>query len=275
MKKINSERNRNYFPKVRNSFLLLKNLKGSVSLKQNKNTLSCFSDAITSLSKDLLRQTNLKRLLLPNLPYVFLFYLADKLGQAYRITGGVNVFEKILMLLNSVNIVFEKPMLSFHGYDLLSGLIGAILVRFFVYQKSKNAKKYRKGEEYGSARWGTHKDIEPFMDKVFKNNIPLTQTEGLMMESRPKIPKNARNKNILVVGGSGSGKTRFFVKPSLMQMHSSYVVTDPKGTVILECGKMLADVPYVERFFTVRLFPSLLIPIIQTRTENQLLAITV
>lgn len=126
----------------------------------------------------------------------------------------------------------------------LCGLIGAILVRLFIWQKSKNARKYRKGVEYGSARWGTEKDIKPFKNSVFQKNIPLTATESLTMESRANPPKNSRNKNILVVGGSGSGKTRFFVKPSLMQMHSSYVVTDPKGTVLVECGKPLADNGY-------------------------------
>ena len=199
--------------------------------------------------KALIRQINIKKLLLPNLPYIFIGYFVNKLAQAYRITTGADILEKIFKLSESINTVFKAPLPSFNGIDLLSGIIGAVLVRFFVYQKSKNAKKYRKGIEYGSASWGTHKDIEPFMNPVFQKNIPLTQTEWLTMESRVSPPKNARNKNIIVVGGSGSGKTRFFVKPSLMQMHSSYVVTDPKGTILVECGKMLADNGYTIKVF--------------------------
>ena len=199
--------------------------------------------------KALIRQINIKKLLLPNLPYIFIGYFVNKLVQAYRITNGADILEKIFKLSESINTVFKAPLPSFNGIDLLSGIIGAVLVRFFVYQKSKNAKKYRKGIEYGSASWGTHKDIEPFMNPVFQKNIPLTQTEWLTMESRVSPPKNARNKNIIVVGGSGSGKTRFFVKPSLMQMHSSYVVTDPKGTILVECGKMLAYNGYTIKVF--------------------------
>ena len=199
--------------------------------------------------KALIRQINIKKLLLPNLPYIFIGYFVNKLVQAYRITAGADILEKIFKLSENINTVFKAPLPSFNGIDLLSGIIGAVLVRFFVYQKSKNAKKYRKGMEYGSASWGTHKDIEPFMNPVFQKNIPLTQTEWLTMESRVSPPKNARNKNIIVVGGSGSGKTRFFVKPSLMQMHSSYVVTDPKGTILVECGKMLADNGYTIKVF--------------------------
>ena len=199
--------------------------------------------------KALIRQINIKKLLLPNLPYIFIGYFVNKLVQAYRISTGADILEKIFKLSESINTVFKAPLPSFNGIDLLSGIIGAVLVRFFVYQKSKNAKKYRKGIEYGSASWGTHKDIEPFMNPVFQKNIPLTQTERLTMESRVSPPKNARNKNIIVVGGSGSGKTRFFVKPSLMQMHSSYVVTDPKGTILVECGKMLADNGYTIKVF--------------------------
>ena len=199
--------------------------------------------------KALIRQINIKKLLLPNLPYIFIGYFVNKLVQAYRITIGADILEKIFKLSETINSVFKAPLPSFNGIDLLSGIIGAVLIRFFVYQKSKNAKKYRKGIEYGSASWGTHKDIEPFMNPVFQKNIPLTQTEWLTMESRVSPPKNARNKNIIVVGGSGSGKTRFFVKPSLMQMHSSYVVTDPKGTILVECGKMLADNGYTIKVF--------------------------
>ena len=199
--------------------------------------------------KALIRQMNIKKLLLPNLPDMFIGYFVNKLVQAYRTTNGTNILEKIFKLSETINSVFKAPLPSFNGIDLLSGIIGAVLVRFFVYQKSKNAKKYRKGIEYGSASWGTHNDIKPFMNPVFQKNIPLTQTEWLTMESRVSPPKNARNKNIIVVGGSGSGKTRFFVKPSLMQMHSSYVVTDPKGTILVECGKMLADNGYTIKVF--------------------------
>ena len=146
---------------------------------------------------------------------------------------------KILHLGEGFAAAFASAAPSFHPADLLIGIAGAVVIRLAVYLKGKNAKKYRKGIEYGSARWGTAEDIKPYIDPVFENNIPLTQTERLTMNSRPKQPKYARNKNILVIGGSGSGKTRFFVKPSLMQMHSSYVVTDPKGTVLIECGKLL------------------------------------
>ena len=146
---------------------------------------------------------------------------------------------KVLSLGEGFSMAFANPLPSFAPMDLLIGIAGAVLIRLMVYFKGKNAKKYRKGIEYGSARWGTAEDIKPYTDPVFQNNVLLTQTERLTMNSRPKQPKYARNKNILVIGGSGSGKTRFFVKPNLMQMHSSYVVTDPKGTVLVECGKLL------------------------------------
>ena len=166
-------------------------------------------------------------------------WLFDKVGAAVRLSPGADASAKLLHLGDGFSAAFSSIAPSFHPADLLIGIAGAVIVRLIIYVKGKNAKKYRKGMEYGSARWGTAEDIKPYTDPVFENNIPLTQTERLTMNSRPKQPKYARNKNILVIGGSGSGKTRFFVKPSLMQMHSSYVVTDPKGTVLIECGKLL------------------------------------
>ena len=181
----------------------------------------------------------IKKLLILNLPYLLFVYLFDKVGAAVRLSPGIDASQKILHLGEGFTAAFASAAPSFHPADLLIGVAGAVIIRLAVYLKGKNAKKYRKGIEYGSARWGTADDIKPYTDPVFENNIPLTQTERLTMNSRPKQPKYARNKNILVIGGSGSGKTRFFVKPSLMQMHSSYVVTDPKGTVLIECGKLL------------------------------------
>ena len=181
----------------------------------------------------------IKKLLIRNLPYLLFVYLFDKVGAAVRLSPGMDASQKILHLGEGFTAAFASAAPSFHPADLLIGVAGAVIIRLAVYLKGKNAKKYRKGIEYGSARWGTADDIKPYTDPVFENNIPLTQTERLTMNSRPKQPKYARNKNILVIGGSGSGKTRFFVKPSLMQMHSSYVVTDPKGTVLIECGKLL------------------------------------
>ena len=182
---------------------------------------------------------NLKKLILPNLPYVLFVYLFDKVAQAVRLAPGADLSGKLLAIGNGFTAAFTSPLPSFHPVDILIGIAGAVIIRLVVYTKGKNAKKYRKGMEYGSARWGNAEDIKPYIDPVFENNVLLTQTERLMMSSRPKQPKYARNKNILVIGGSGSGKTRFFVKPNLMQMHSSYVVTDPKGTVLIECGKLL------------------------------------
>ena len=182
----------------------------------------------------------IKKQLILNAPYLLFVYLFDKLGEAVRLAPGADASQKLLHMGEGFTAAFSSAAPSFHPTDLLIGIAGALLIRLAVYVKGKNAKKYRKGMEYGSARWGGPKDIAPYVDSVFENNIPLTQTERLTMNSRPKQPKYARNKNILVIGGSGSGKTRFFVKPSLMQMHSSYVVTDPKGTVLIECGKLLA-----------------------------------
>ena len=180
-----------------------------------------------------------KKLVLMNLPYVLAGYFCDKVACLWRVSPGRDASAKMMAVMEGMEGLFSNPLPSFYPRDLLIGVCCGIALRLVVYFKSKNAKKFRKGVEYGSARWGNEKDIEPYMDSVFENNILLTQTERLMMSGRPREPKYARNKNILVIGGSGSGKTRFFVKPNLMQMHSSYVVTDPKGTVLVECGKML------------------------------------
>ena len=182
----------------------------------------------------------LKKVLLPNLPYLLFAWLFDKLCQAVRLAPGADASEKLLRIAQGFTGAFASLWLSLHPLDLLLGVAGAALVRLAVYLKAKNAKKYRRGVEYGSARWGRPEDIAPYIDPVPDWNIPLTRTESLTMTSRPKDPKTARNKNILVIGGSGSGKTRFFVKPSLLQMHSSYVVTDPKGQLLRETGKLLA-----------------------------------
>ena len=186
-----------------------------------------------------MKNINLKKWIVPNLPYLLFVYLFDKAGQALRLTPGVDASEKLLRLSEGFTAALASYAPSFHPADLLIGIAGAVVIRLIVYMKGKNAKKYRKNVEYGSARWGTPEDIKPYIDPTFENNVLLTQTERLTMSSRPKQPKYARNKNILVIGGSGSGKTRFFVKPNLMQMHSSYVVTDPKGTVLIEVGKLL------------------------------------
>ncbi len=180
-----------------------------------------------------------KKLVLMNLPYVLVGYFCDKLAWLWRVSPGKDASAKMMAVMGGMEDLFSSPLPSFYPKDLLIGVCGGIALRLVVYFKAKNAKKFRHGMEYGSARWGTAKDIEPYMDSVFENNILLTQTERLMMSGRPREPKYARNKNILVIGGSGSGKTRFFVKPNLMQQHSSFVVTDPKGTVLIECGKML------------------------------------
>ena len=196
-----------------------------------------------------MKNVNYKKLLIPNIPYVFIALLATKLGQAARLAPGFDFSSKALHIMDGLTMAFENIMPSFHPIDLLVGIAAAVIIRLVVYFKGKNAKKFRKNLEYGSARWGTREDIAPFMDPVFENNIILTQTERLMMSNRPKDPKNARNKNVLVIGGSGSGKTRFFVKPQIMQLHSSYVVTDPKGQVACEVGKLLERNSYKIKIF--------------------------
>ena len=196
-----------------------------------------------------MKNVNYKKLLIPNIPYVFIGLLATKLGQAARLAPGFDFSSKALHIMDGLMMAFENIMPSVHPIDLLVGIAAAVIIRLAVYVKGKNAKKFRKNLEYGSARWGTREDIAPFMDPVFENNIILTQTESLMMSNRPKDPKNARNKNVLVIGGSGSGKTRFFLKPNLMQLHSSYVVTDPKGSVVCEVGKLLERNNYKIKIF--------------------------
>ena len=197
----------------------------------------------------------LKKLLLLNLPYLLFVYLFAKCGQAYRLAAGADTSAKLLHLTGGISAAFANPLPSLHPFDLCVGLAGAVAVRLIVYSKGKNAKKYRKGEEYGSARWGTAKDIAPYIDPKFENNILLTQTERLTMTGRPKDPKTARNKNVLVIGGSGSGKTRFYVKPNLMQCFptsdypTSFVVTDPKGSIVVECGNALLKKGYKLKIF--------------------------
>ncbi len=192
----------------------------------------------------------LKKLLVLNLPYLLFVYLFAKCGQTYRLSAGADASAKLLHLTSGISAAFASPLPSLHPFDLCVGVVGAVAVRLIVYSKGKNAKKYRKGEEYGSARWGTAKDIAPYIDPKFENNILLTQTERLTMTGRPKDPKTARNKNVLVIGGSGSGKTRFYVKPNLMQCFptsdypTSFVVTDPKGTLVLETGQMFQRAGY-------------------------------
>ena len=182
---------------------------------------------------------NTKRLVILNLPYILMGLYATNLGRAWRMAAGADMTEKMQSLMAVLPDALGRIIPSSHPLDLLVGLCCGAGLRLAVYLKGKNAKKYRHGSEYGSARWGNAKDIEPFMDPKFEENVILTKTERLMLSSRPPDPKNARNKNVLIVGGSGSGKTRFWLKPNLMQMHSSYVVTDPKGTILVECGKML------------------------------------
>ena len=185
------------------------------------------------------KQLDIKKLLILNLPYILMGLFATNFGEAWRMAQGADASQKALSLISVLPVALASWWPSLHPLDLLVGICCGGGLRLAVYLKSKNAKTYRHGMEYGSARWGTHEDIAPYVDPVFQNNVILTKTESLTMNSRPKDPKTARNKNVLVIGGSGSGKTRFWLKPNLMQMHSSYVVTDPKGTILVECGKML------------------------------------
>ena len=194
----------------------------------------------------MVQSADMKMLILLNFPYIIAFYMVEKAAWLYRHCNGDSVVDRLMVLFMNFGLAYKSVLPSFHPFDLMVGLVGAAALKAVIYFKGKNAKKYRQGEEYGSARWGNQKDIEPFIDPVFENNVILTQTERLMMSGRPKHPKYARNKNVIVIGGSGSGKTRFYVKPNLMQMPQkvSYVVTDPKGTIIIECGKMLSDAGY-------------------------------
>ena len=182
---------------------------------------------------------DIKKLLILNLPYILLGLFATNFGEAWRMAQGADASAKMLSFFSTLSVALASWWPSLHPLDLLVGVYGGGGLRLAVYLKGKNAKKYRHNVEYGSARWGKPEDIAPYVDPVFQNNVILTKTESLTMNSRPKDPKTARNKNVLVIGGSGSGKTRFWLKPNLMQMHSSYVVTDPKGTILVECGKML------------------------------------
>ncbi len=192
--------------------------------------------------KGLFKVQDKAKFLKRNIPYIAFFYVGNIFSHHVRAYTGGDVIDKIFQGILELNTMSFLP--SIHPMDILTGIGVAALIKFIVYTKGKNAKKFRQGKEYGSARWGTRKDIEPYMDEKFQNNILLTQTERLTMNGRPSNPKYARNKNVLVIGGSGSGKTRFYVKPNLMQMHSSYCVTDPKGTIVIECGKMLEDNGY-------------------------------
>lgn len=196
--------------------------------------------------REKLQKIQVKRLVVLNLPYFFIFYVADKGSWLYRHCLGESMVQRLGVMLVNFRLAFLSWLPSVALQDLAVGVLVAGALKLVVYYRSKNAKKFRQGVEYGSARWGNRKDIEPFMDPVFENNVILTETERLTMNSRPKAPKYARNKNVIVIGGSGSGKTRFYVKPNLMQMtdHVSYVVTDPKGTIIVECGKMLVNGGY-------------------------------
>ena len=196
--------------------------------------------------REKMQNIQMKRVVILSIPYLIIFYLADKCFWLYRHCIGDSMMEKIGVMLMNFQLAFTNWLPSFHMQDLLGGLVTALLFRLILYYKAKNAKKFRHGEEYGSARWGNRKDIEPFEDPVFENNIILTETERLTLNSRPKQPKYARNKNVIVIGSSGSGKTRFYLKPQLMQMtpNVSYVCTDPKGTIIVECGKMLVNGGY-------------------------------
>jgi type IV secretion system protein VirD4 len=187
---------------------------------------------------------NVKKYVVPNIPYAFIALFATKIGQAARLAPGTDFSTKALHIMDGLTAAFQNAAPSFHPVDLCVGICIAAIMRLVVYVKSKNARKFRKNMEYGTARWGTQEDIKPYEDPVFKNNVILTATERLTMNNRPKDPKTARNKNVLVVGGSGSGKTRFWLKPNLMQCHSSYVVTDPKGSVVVECGKLMLHEGY-------------------------------
>ena len=191
----------------------------------------------------------MKKLLILNLPYFLVGLFATNLGEAWRLAEGADSSAKILSFFHALPIALNNPFPSFHPLDLLIGILCGAGLRLAVYLKGKNAKKYRHNVEYGSARWGTAKDIEPFIAPKFEDNVILTKTERLMMSNRPKNPANARNKNVLIIGGSGSGKTRFWLKPNLLQMHSSYVVTDPKGSIVIECGNALLKHGYTIKIF--------------------------
>ena len=218
----------------------------SGSKRKQKNSLSGMLTKISGMVKEKLQTVNVRKVLITNIPYFIVFYLVEKEAWLYRHCTGDSMVKKLMNVFLYFGLPFKDPLPSFHWWDLMIGVIGAAAFKGVIWYRRKNAKKYRQGEEYGSARWGNEKDIAPFVDPVFENNVILTQTEFLTMNSRPKNWKYARNKNVIVIGGSGSGKTRYYVKPNLMQMPEkvSYVVTDPKGTIVVECGKMLVKAGY-------------------------------
>lgn len=228
----------------------MKNLKKPARLPRkapsNQTGGTAWGKKLAAEFSRMVQSADMKKLILLNFPYIIAFYMVEKAAWLYRHCNGDSVVDRLMVLFMNFGLAYKSVLPSCHPFDLLIGLVGAAALKAVIYFKGKNAKKYRQGEEYGSARWGNQKDIEPFIDPVFENNVILTQTERLMMSGRPKHPKYARNKNVIVIGGSGSGKTRFYVKPNLMQMPQkvSYVVTDPKGTIIIECGKMLSDAGY-------------------------------
>jgi type IV secretion system protein VirD4 len=210
---------------------------------KKKNTLKkARKDVISPILRDL--APFLKKKFLPNFPYIIMFWLGNRFGETYRLAPGNDVLKKVLFSMETLGTALTGRGMSFASDDLLAGIVFAGVIYGVVLYRKKHSKKWRKDVEYGSARWGNAKDIEPFLDPKPDNNIILTATESLTLNGRPKNPKYARNKNVLVIGGSGSGKTRFFVKPNIMQMHSSYVITDPKGTLVLETGQMLYDNGY-------------------------------
>ena len=220
--------------------------------------------------------SKIKKYILPNLPYAMMFWFFNKCGESYRTTFGKDIVEKIMGTVNNLNKAFASSLLSLHPNDLLVGIIGAAIIYAIVWQRKKNAKKWRKDKEYGSARWGNRKDIEPFMDPKPDNNIILTSSESLTLNNRPKNPKHARNKNVLIIGGSGSGKTRFWLKPNLMQLHTSYCITDPKGTILIECGKLLQRNNYeIKVLNTIDFSKSMHYnPFAYIRTEKDILKLT-
>ncbi len=228
----------------------MKNLKKPARLPRkapsNQTGGTAWGKKLAAEFSRMVQSADMKKLILLNFPYIIAFYMVEKAAWLYRHCNGDSVVDRLMVLFMNFGLAYKSVLPSFHPFDLMVGLVGAAALKAVIYFKGKNAKKYRQGEEYGSARWGNQKDIEPFIDPVFENNVILTQTERLMMSGRPKHPKYARNKNVIVIGGSGSGKTRFYVKPNLMQMPEkvSYVLTDPKGTIIVECGKMLSDAGY-------------------------------
>ena len=231
-------------PRKKNSNGLRRN-KSPAKKKVTIHPADAFRKAGETL-RDRIRSTDFKKVLVPNIPYFIIFYIVEKEAWLYRYCTGNTMIQKLMNLLLYFSLAFQNPLPSFYWKDLLIGAAGVGAIKAVIWYRRKNAKKYRQGAEYGSARWGTAKDIAPFVDPVFDNNIILTRTEFLTMNSRPKDWRYARNKNVIVIGGSGSGKTRYYVKPNILQMaeNVSVVVTDPKGTILVECGKALVEHQY-------------------------------